>query len=62
MADEPLLESAAPRKSSVNDSTEDHTLRGTKFAKLVREQPYAVLCTQGGGQPYGSLAGPGRNR
>jgi nitroimidazol reductase NimA-like FMN-containing flavoprotein (pyridoxamine 5'-phosphate oxidase superfamily) len=22
---------------------------------LVREQPYAVLCTQGAGQPYGSL-------
>ena len=54
MADEPLLESAAPGKSSVNASTEDHALRD-QVARLVREQPYAVLCTQGGGQPYGSL-------
>ena len=54
MADEPLLESAAPGKSSVNASTEDHVLRD-QIVRLVREQPYAVLCTQGGGQPYGSL-------
>ena len=54
MTDEPLLESAAPWKSSVNASTEDHALRD-QVARLVREQPYAVLCTQGGGQPYGSL-------
>jgi hypothetical protein len=54
MADDPLLESAAPGKSSVNASTEDHALRD-QVARLVREQPYAVLCTQGGGQPYGSL-------
>jgi nitroimidazol reductase NimA-like FMN-containing flavoprotein (pyridoxamine 5'-phosphate oxidase superfamily) len=25
------------------------------IARLVEGQPYAVLCTQGGGQPYGSL-------
>jgi nitroimidazol reductase NimA-like FMN-containing flavoprotein (pyridoxamine 5'-phosphate oxidase superfamily) len=54
MTDEPLLESAAPGKSSENASTEDHALRD-QVARLVREQPYAVLCTQGGGQPYGSL-------
>ena len=54
MTDEPVLESATPGKSSVNASTEDHALRD-QVARLVREQPYAVLCTQGGGQPYGSL-------
>lgn len=54
MTDEPLLESAAPGKSAVNASTEDHALRD-QIAQLVREQPYAVLCTQGEGQPYGSL-------
>jgi nitroimidazol reductase NimA-like FMN-containing flavoprotein (pyridoxamine 5'-phosphate oxidase superfamily) len=54
MTDEPLLESATPGRSSVNAFTEDHTLRD-QVAQLVREQPYAVLCTQGGGQPYGSL-------
>ena len=54
MADEPLLESAAPGKPSVNASNEDHALRDL-VARLVREQPYAVLCTQGEGQPYGSL-------
>ena len=26
-----------------------------QVVRLVREQPDAVLCTQGGGQPYGSL-------
>jgi nitroimidazol reductase NimA-like FMN-containing flavoprotein (pyridoxamine 5'-phosphate oxidase superfamily) len=54
MTDEPLLESAAPGQPSGSDSTEDHALRD-QVAQLVREQPYAVLCTQGGGQPYGSL-------
>ncbi len=54
MTDEPLLESATPGKSSVNASAEDSALRD-QVAQLVREQPYAVLCTQGGGQPYGSL-------
>ena len=54
MADEPLLESAASGKPSLGDGTEDHALRN-RVARLVREQPYAVLCTQGGGQPYGSL-------
>lgn len=54
MADEPLLESAASGKPSLGDCVEDHALRDL-LARLVREQPYAVLCTQGGGQPYGSL-------
>ena len=26
-----------------------------RIRKLLDEQPFAVLCTQGGGQPYGSL-------
>lgn len=26
-----------------------------KIRRLVDEQPYGVLCTQGGGEPYGSL-------
>ena len=38
----------------MNASAEDSALRD-QVAQLVREQPYAVLCTQGGGQPYGSL-------
>jgi nitroimidazol reductase NimA-like FMN-containing flavoprotein (pyridoxamine 5'-phosphate oxidase superfamily) len=54
MTDEPLLESAAPGKPSGSDSAEEHASRD-QVARLVREQPYAVLCTQGGGQPYGSL-------
>lgn len=54
MADEPLVESAGPSKSSGDDSTEAPLLRD-ELARLVGEQPYAVLCTQGGGQPYGSL-------
>ena len=54
MTDEPLFESAPPGESSGSISTEDPALRN-HVAQLVQEQPYAVLCTQGGGQPYGSL-------
>ena len=54
MTDEPLLESAASRQPSLGDTNEDDALRNL-VAHLVQEQPYAVLCTQGGGQPYGSL-------
>lgn len=28
---------------------------GERVRRLAMHQPYAVLCTQGGGQPYGSL-------
>lgn len=28
-----------------------------RIGRLLDEQPFAVLCTQGGGQPYGSLVG-----
>lgn len=54
MADEPLLELAAPGGSSAKASADDGALRD-QIERLVNEQPYAVLCTQGGGQPYGSL-------
>ena len=54
MTDEPLLESTAPENASVNASGDEHAVRDL-IERLVREQPYAVLCTQGEGQPYGSL-------
>jgi uncharacterized protein YhbP (UPF0306 family) len=54
MSDEPVFESEFTRDSSISASTEKHDLRD-QIARLVLEQPYAVLCTQGGGQPYGSL-------
>lgn len=31
----------------------------TRIARLVRERPYGVLCTQGQSQPYGSLVAVG---
>jgi nitroimidazol reductase NimA-like FMN-containing flavoprotein (pyridoxamine 5'-phosphate oxidase superfamily) len=54
MADEPLFESTAPENASASASSREHPLRDL-VERLVREQPYAVLCTQGEGQPYGSL-------
>ena len=47
--DEPLFDSTAPEPNRREVSIRDRVHR------LVREQPYAVLCTQGGEQPYGSL-------
>ena len=54
MTDEPLLESTAPENASANASGDEPAVRDL-IERLVREQPYAVLCTQGEGQPYGSL-------
>ncbi len=54
MTDEPLLESTPSGEPSGSISTEEPALRN-HVAQLVQEQPYGVLCTQGGGQPYGSL-------
>lgn len=54
MSDEPVIGSKFSWDSPVRASTGEPDLRD-QIAKLVREQPYAVLCTQGGGQPYGSL-------
>lgn len=50
MTDEPFLETQESRGPSEEaPSIED------RIGRLVREQPYAILCTQGEGQPYGSL-------
>jgi nitroimidazol reductase NimA-like FMN-containing flavoprotein (pyridoxamine 5'-phosphate oxidase superfamily) len=50
--DEPVLDrhvSDEGQSDSSDLSVRDHIQR------LVDEQPYAVLCVQGGGQPYGAL-------
>lgn len=47
--DEPILDAG-------NAGEEPDTASAkARVRRLVREQPYAVLCTQGQGQPYGSL-------
>ena len=50
--DEPLFDGgdAKDDPGSVSDSTVRDCIQ-----RLVDEQPYAVLCVQGGGQPYGAL-------
>jgi hypothetical protein len=45
--DEPMLDASRP-----DEAPDDFEAR---LRALVTGQPYAVLCTQGGGQPYGSL-------
>lgn len=50
--DEPILDSDARAESS--SELREFDLPG-RIRRLVFEQPYAVLCTQGEGQPYGSL-------
>ena len=50
--DEPLFESETPEP--VAAAGQEPPLRD-RIHRLVRGQPYAVLCTQGAGQPYGSL-------
>lgn len=52
MIDEPLLGSGfdAPPVEESSDPTVAECIHG-----LVAEEPFAVLCTQGGGQPYGSV-------
>jgi nitroimidazol reductase NimA-like FMN-containing flavoprotein (pyridoxamine 5'-phosphate oxidase superfamily) len=52
MRDEPVLgaEFAAPLVQESFDRTVAECIRG-----LVEEEPFAVLCTQGEGQPYGSV-------
>ena len=54
MTDEPLLESTAPETALANASGDEHAVRD-RIERLAREQPCAVLCTQGEGQPYGWL-------
>ena len=52
MQDEPILGSAfdTPRAQESSDRTVTEQIRA-----LVTEEPFAVLCTQGEGQPYGSV-------
>ena len=52
MTDEPLLESDPPTEAG---SPAERRQLAEKIAQLVQDQPYAILCTQAGGQPYGSL-------
>ena len=50
-ADEPLFDSDNTTDPNV---TLNPAVR-ERIQRLVEEQPYAVLCVQGGGQPYGAL-------
>jgi uncharacterized protein YhbP (UPF0306 family) len=50
--DEPLFDSEATPDET--GAVSDPAVR-ERIERLVREQPYAVLCVQGGGQPYGAL-------
>lgn len=50
--DEPAVPGFFEHGSSADDS--DPSLP-ERILKLSQEQPFAVLCTQGQGQPYGSL-------
>ena len=52
MHDEPVLGPAFDRPPAGGD--EDLALP-ERIRQLVNDQPYAVLCTQGDGQPYGSV-------
>ncbi len=55
MLDEPVLGSVFGALTSADaGDTEDSAVLASIQA-LVRREPFAVLCTQGGGQPYGSL-------
>ena len=48
--DDPLLGKTNDRESDLRESEIRQRIRA-----LLNEQPFAVLCTQGGGQPYGSV-------
>ncbi len=50
--DEPVLQGMSETVPA--ETPHDPAVR-ENIRKLLSEQPYAVLCTQGGGQPYGSL-------
>lgn len=52
MQDEPVLglEFDAPLGEQIPDRTAVECVRS-----VIQEEPFAVLCTQGGGQPYGSV-------
>jgi nitroimidazol reductase NimA-like FMN-containing flavoprotein (pyridoxamine 5'-phosphate oxidase superfamily) len=48
--DEPILGGGSPG----SDDTDEPRVR-SRIEGLLRREPYAVLCTQGDGQPYGSV-------
>lgn len=50
--DEPILDT---RNADGTREKLDNASAKAHIRRLVTEQPYAVLCTQGQGQPYGSL-------
>ena len=50
--DEPVI--GRERDRSAGDATDRETVVAGIRA-LLAQQPFAVLCTQGGGQPYGSV-------
>ncbi len=52
--DEPILDTRDSKKNEGSTDTSDVSVRD-HIQRLVDEQPYAVLCVQGGGQPYGAL-------
>ena len=54
MTDEPLLETDPPTPTQATSAAERRQL-AEQIAHLVDQQLYAILCTQGEGQPYGSL-------
>ncbi len=49
--DEPILETGETAKGPSGGSGLSVKVR---IQRLVNEQPYAVLCVGGGGQPYGA--------
>ena len=50
--DEPIFDMDETTEGS--SGVADRSVRG-RIQHLVEQQPYAVLCVQGGGQPYGAL-------
>lgn len=50
-SDEPLFE----EDEAINSESQPDPAVRERIQRLVDEQPYAVLCVQGGGQPYGAL-------
>jgi len=50
-SDEPLFDDDI---AQAPDPSSDPAVR-ERIRRLIDEQPYAVLCVQGGGQPYGAL-------
>jgi len=54
LPDEPFLEIDAPAEPSSSESLTSEPV-APRIRRLIESQPFAVLCMQGEGQPYGSL-------